>query len=457
MFNKKKIIYFFLWILTILIAIIFTFENPNKIQALKDKLKNKNSIETIEKDKEVDTAYYSLKLKMIETPIWSKYGGIESIGEKIFYVSGDSNFFQLQKNKNDQNKYDFIPLSIKKVDNNKDLFLKKNSSLLDDNYAWAYFGVKDVLIEKFKFIENKVLLVSSLNYNEDQDCYDMSLYLSQIISEDPMEVSIWKKIFSSEKCLSITLTKKPNFAAASAGGRIVKLDDENILLSIGDFYADGVNGPMLSQDLNNDYGKIIKININNQKHEIFSYGHRNPQGLYIDKNKNIFSTEHGPRGGDELNLVKKNNNYGWPYATFGTNYNSYNAYKVDSNNDENKNKKIWPIDKTNNTHNNYTKPIFSWGNTFGVSNLIVYENDYFKKWNKNIVVSSLATKQLSRFIYNYENNSIQYMENIPIGKRIRDIIALKDGRIILLTDIAETNKSSKENHSKIVIISNSEG
>ena len=87
----------------------------------------------------------------------------------------------------------------------------------------------------------------------------MSLYLSEIINEDKLEISKWEKIFSSQKCLTINLTKKPKFAAASAGGRIAKLNDDNILLSLGDFYADGVNGPMLSQDLNNDYGKIIKI------------------------------------------------------------------------------------------------------------------------------------------------------------------------------------------------------
>ena len=133
----------------------------------------------------------------------------------------------------------------------------------------------------------------------------MSVFFSEIISENELQITNWKKIFSSEKCLSINLTKKPNFAAASAGGRIVKFDDENILLSIGDFYADGVNGPMLSQDLNNDYGKILKINIKTKKHEIFSFGHRNPQGLYIDNDGNIFSTEHGPRGGDELNLIKQ--------------------------------------------------------------------------------------------------------------------------------------------------------
>ena len=457
MFNKKKLTYLFLWIITILIAIIFTFENPDKIKALKDKLKkNKTSVEVLDQDNVIDTAYYSLNLKMIKTPVWSKYGGIGSIGEKIYYISGDSEFFQLKKNKKKQNKYDFIPLSLKKIDNNKDKFLEKNASVLGGKRAWAYFGVKDILFEKFKSFENKVLLISSTDYNEEKDCYTMSLYLSKITDENVLKISNWEKIFSSNKCLPITLTKKPNFAAASAGGRIVKLDDENILLTIGDFYADGVNGPMLSQDLNNDYGKILKINISNKKHEIFSYGHRNPQGLYIDKNKNIFSTEHGPRGGDELKLIKKGNNYGWPYATFGTNYNSYNAYKDDSIISKNKSKRVWPIDKTNNTHNNSTKPIFSWGNTFGASNLIVYENDYFKKWNKNIIVSSLAAKQLTRFIYDYESNSIHYSENIPIGKRIRDILLLNNGNIVLLTDITETGESNKENHAEIIIIDNSE-
>ena len=147
--------------------------------------------------------------------------------------------------------------------------------------------------------------MSSLNYIESKDCYNVSVYQSEIISEKIFKISDWKIIYSSKQCLSIDLTKKPRFAAASSGGRIVKLDNENILLSLGDFYADGVNGPMLSQDLDNDYGKVIKININTKVYEIYSYGHRNPQGLYIDKNKNIFSTEHGPRGGDEVNLIKK--------------------------------------------------------------------------------------------------------------------------------------------------------
>ena len=82
------------------------------------------------------------------------------------------------------------------------------------------------------------------------------------------------------------------------------------MLTIGDFYSDDVHGPALSQDLSQDYGKIIKIKLSSKKGYVFSYGHRNPQGLFIDKRKNIFSSEHGPAGGDEINLIFENNNYG---------------------------------------------------------------------------------------------------------------------------------------------------
>jgi hypothetical protein len=449
MFKKKLLIILSFWIISILISIIWTFENSDKVQSFKDGITNEKKDK--DQDQVISTAYYSLNLKNFKTPVYSKYGGIEAIGEKIYYISGDLDFYQLQKDTNNQKKYNFISLPLEKFKNNKKEFLKKNEPIIGKK-GWEFFGVKDLLIDNFESFENKVLIASSLNYNKVKDCYNLSVYLAEIINENILDISEWKKIFSSNMCLNINLTQKPKFAAASAGGRLAKFDDNNILLSIGDFYADGVNGPMLSQDLNNDYGKIFKININNKKHEIFSYGHRNPQGLYIDKDNNIFSTEHGPRGGDEFNLIKNNNNYGWPYASYGTNYNSYNAYTDDLQKTKDKSKRTWPLDKTNNTHNGYTKPIFSWGNQFGVSNLIVYENDYLKKWNKNIIISSLAGKKLVRFVYNYENNSVLYYENIEINKRIRDIILLDNGNIALLTDIGY----NATDHAEIILISNSE-
>ena len=156
MLSKKKIIFIFLWFFTILISIIWTFENSDQIQALKDILKN----EEIDKNQDVNinSAYYSLNLKKFKVPVYSKYGGIEKINNKIYYLSGDLNFYQLKKNK-DNKKYDFISLPIKKITNNKDKFLEKNNQILGKK-AWKFFGAKDILIEKFKSFENKVLIIS---------------------------------------------------------------------------------------------------------------------------------------------------------------------------------------------------------------------------------------------------------------------------------------------------------
>ncbi|MDA7807559.1 PQQ-dependent sugar dehydrogenase [Candidatus Pelagibacter sp.] len=455
----KKILIPILWIISILISIGWTFEHPEEITKFKNVLKYdlsfieifksfnsksvKKTLSSNEKVKvvQIDTAYNTLELEYFTVPVYSSYGGIAQVDDTILYLSGDSDLFLLKKN--DKKKIEFKQIISTKIDNKKSLFVKNNEKKVG-NYAERFFGIKDVLVDSFTGFENKLLLASSLEYNDLDDCYTMGVYYSEIVNTDIFQVSKWKNIFSTEKCLTVDLTTNPRFAAASAGGRLIKIDEDNVLLSIGDFYADGVNGPALSQDLTNMYGKTIMINIKNLNFEIFSYGHRNPQGLFIDNDNNIFSTEHGPTGGDELNFIIQNNNHGWPLATYGTNYKSSDAYIKEVND----NKKVWPLDITENTHNFFYKPLFSWGNTLGISNLIVYENNYFTKWNRNLIVSTLASKQLIRMVFDYDNKSIIYKENIKLDKRIRDIIELNDGRIALLTD---RGKKLNEN-SEIIII-----
>jgi len=455
----KKILIPILWIISILISIGWTFEHPEEITKFKNVLKYdlsfieifksfnsksvKKTLSSNEKVKvvQIDTAYNTLELEYFTVPVYSSYGGIAQVDDTILYLSGDSDLFLLKKN--DKKKIEFKQIISTKIDNKKSLFVKNNEKKVG-NYAERFFGIKDVLVDSFTGFENKLLLASSLEYNDLDDCYTMGVYYSEIVNTDIFQVSKWKNIFSTEKCLTVDLTTNPRFAAASAGGRLIKIDEDNVLLSIGDFYADGVNGPALSQDLTNMYGKTIMINIKNLNFEIFSYGHRNPQGLFIDNDNNIFSTEHGPTGGDELNFIIQNNNHGWPLATYGTNYKSSDAYIKEVND----NKKVWPLDITENTHNFFYKPLFSWGNTLGISNLIVYENNYFTKWNRNLIVSTLASKQLIRMVFDYDNKSIIYKENIKLDKRIRDIIELNDGRIVLLTD---RGKKLNENPEIIII------
>ena len=458
----KKTFLLILWMISILISTVWTFENPEKITKFKNILKYDFSFgkiflslrstttkEILDLEKEIKnvqigTAYNNIELEYFPVPTYSSYGGIANIDDAILYLSGDSDLFLLKTHNNEKNKFRFEKISSPRINNKKKIFIKNNEKKVG-NYAERFFGVKDILVDNFSDFKNKLFFASSLQYDELNDCYTFGVYYSEIISTDIFEISKWKNIFSTKKCLSVDLTTNPRFAAASAGGRLIKIDEDHILLSIGDFYADGVNGPAMSQDLSNMYGKTIKINIKNLKYKIFSYGHRNPQGLFIDKNSNIFSTEHGPTYGDELNFILQNNNYGWPIATYGTNYKSSDAYVKDAND----NKKEWPLDITKNTHNSFSKPLFSWGNTIGISNLIVYENSYFSKWNKNLIISTLASNQLIRMVFDYKKKSIIYKENIKLDKRIRDIIEMNDGRIALLTD---RGKKLNEN-SEIIIIS----
>ena len=372
---------------------------------------------TIEKKNNLNTAYHELIISKYNLPKHSKYGGIDFINNQLVYMSGSKEMYLLEKN--DKSIYNFREIKIEKIPNNHNKFIKKHTKDVGKFDAEDLFGVKDILVSNFSNFDNKLLLASSNYYDEKNDCYNISIYLNEIIDEKNYKFSNWRKIFETKNCLSVNLTPYRKFAGASAGGRIVKFDENHILFSVGDFFADGVNGPILSQDLSNDYGKILKINIYNSSYKIFSIGHRNPQGLFIDKNKNIFSTEHGPLGGDELNLVLEGKNYGWPLATFGMPYSG---------------KKKWPLDQTNNTHDGFEKPIYAWGTTFGVSNLIVYDSDYFFKWKGNLLISSLVAESLVRMIFNEEKKSVIYYENINIGNRIRDIIQSPDGRIILLTD-----------------------
>ena len=458
----SKILFFVIWLVSILASIAWTYENPEKIKILKNILKYDLSLRKFYKDFkskkinnrqilknqirsiEIDTAYNHIILDHYTVPVYSSYGGIDQFANDILYLSGDGDLFLLQEKK--INSFEFKKTFAAKINNKKDIFVQNNEKKVG-NYAERFFGIKDILVDSFEGFENKLLFASSLEYNESKDCYTVGVYLSKIKDSEIFEISEWRNIFSTNKCLTINLTKNPRFAAASAGGRIIKFDENHILLSIGDFYADGVNGPALSQDFSNMYGKMIKINFKKLNYEIYSFGHRNPQGLYIDKDNNIFSTEHGPTYGDELNYISQNNNYGWPLATYGTSYVSVDAYtkkKVDES------EKIWPLDITANTHNSFTKPLFSWGNTVGISNLIVYENDYFSRWNKNLIISTLASNQLIRMNFDYKKQSIIYKENIKIGQRIRDIIEMDDGRIVLLTD---RGKKFGENP-EIIIISN---
>jgi glucose/arabinose dehydrogenase len=187
-----------------------------------------------------------------------------------------------------------------------------------------------------------------------------------------------------------------------------------------------------SQDLGDLNGKIIRVTDEGAvpadnpfvgragaRPEIWSYGHRNIQGLLVDPATGaLWAHEHGPQGGDEVNLIRRGANYGWPRATHGVNYGGA------------------PITEHRSLPG-MEDPLKVWGPTsIAPSGFAVVTGPAFPAWQGNLLVGALRDRSLIRLVRAGER--IVGEERIPMfGERIRDVRVLPDGRVLLLTDSRE--------------------
>ena len=211
-----------------------------------------------------------------------------------------------------------------------------------------------------------------------------------------------------------------------AGRMVAKNNKLYISFSSRDANKENLYDQPLAQDDKYLEGKILEINLNDKKYKLFTKGHRNPQGLTLLSDNSILSTEHGPRGGDELNIIKENKNYGWPIVTHGTSYERFDAYSYNAN--------------IPGRHDGFYKPIFSWTPGIGISNLLEIKN-FDPKWNNDLLISSL--KNMSLYRVRYLDKKILFSERIWIGSRIRDLVSDNKSVIYLWTDDKKIIKLSK--------------
>ncbi len=206
------------------------------------------------------------------------------------------------------------------------------------------------------------------------------------------------------------------FTTNHRGGRMVFDAAGDLIVAIGDHRMDGVSLPLqASQDPASWFGKILRIKPASGDVSIFAYGVRNPQGLLLDRDGALWETEHGPKGGDELNLLVEGENYGWPLATLGV--------------DDNANH--WPLSERQGRHDGFAAPVYAWLPSIGVSNLIQARGKP-ERWDGDLLISSLIGQSLFRA--RLEAGRVAYAERIEIGERIRDLVQLENGAILLWTD-----------------------
>ena len=212
------------------------------------------------------------------------------------------------------------------------------------------------------------------------------------------------------------------------GARILFLPDKTLLLSLGE----GFDYKEEAQNLMSDLGKIMHLKDDGTRIEdqfampyaksskrhmgIFTYGHRNPQGLAFDKATNtIYEHEHGPRGGDEINVLVGGKNYGWPKITYGVDYTGL------------------PISNKV-AMAGMEQPLLYWVPSIAPSGMTFYDKDLFKNWKGDLLVSALAGKQLRRVEIKAGKVLRQETFLTELKTRFRNIITAPDGSIWVLTD-----------------------
>ncbi|WP_207626716.1 PQQ-dependent sugar dehydrogenase [Parendozoicomonas haliclonae] len=208
-------------------------------------------------------------------------------------------------------------------------------------------------------------------------------------------------------------------------GRIAFMPDNTLLLAIGD----GFDYREHAQKKDSLLGKIIRLNDDGSipsdnpylsdteaRGELYSIGHRNPQGLVYDKQRNIvLSNEHGPAGGDEINIIQPGKNYGWPVITYGRDYSGAS---------------ITPFTE----YPGMEQPLVNWTPSIAPSSMVVYYGDMFPEFHGDLLNTTLKNREL-RWVH-MENNKPGKETSLlkHLKERLRHIEVAKDGSLYLLTD-----------------------
>lgn len=232
----------------------------------------------------------------------------------------------------------------------------------------------------------------------------------------------------------LLVTKSEHDNTHHYGSRIA-MNDEYLYVSVGDR---GVREN--AQDLTNHAGKILRLNLDGSApkdnpfvgdeealDEIWSYGHRNPQGLVWDKRtQRLWAIEHGPRGGDEINLIKKGRNYGWPVISYGKEY--WGPFKVGEG-----------------THKvGMEQPIKYYVPSIAPSDLVVYEGSMFNTWQGDLLSGALRAKHINRISLT-KDLQVKSEERLlmRLKQRIRALLIDKTGRIYFSTDQGDIYRMEK--------------
>lgn len=311
-------------------------------------------------------------------------GYIDLFDENLIFLNGSGYLFYVNESElnNENFKFEKINSNLTSLINNQLIFESQQI-----NYGWE--SVKDLLI-----VNEKIFI--SLVEEPETNCANVEVFIADM----NLEFLNFERLFSPKEC--IPRNSSIGYVPFGAGGKMSYYKNNEIFLTIGDFL-----NYEKAQDLSSVFGKIIQINYVDKTFKTISLGHRNPQGLYFDQTTNrLIETEHGPQGGDEINLINLDNslNYGWPISSYG------NHYDGKARNDA-------PLYKSHIEYG-FEEPIYYFDyevvGSHGISAIEKLNDDEF-------LIGSLNGMVLYKISFNFGDNLINEIQTFEINERIRDL------------------------------------
>ena len=293
--------------------------------------------------------------------------------------------------------------------------------LINDGIDPKYRSTSGVRIHRAVYDQKRDSLLITHEYYDHENAgtsFRVSIldnFSKHINGPRPFDKEGWEVLYTSE------LIKPQNYVGASGGGGLC-IENDTVYFAVGNYDQDGVlqkiTGQPPAQNDDSSLGKVFKLSLTTRNTAQFiAKGFRNPQGLAC-AGKDLFSVEHGPQGGDEINLISNDGrtitNYGWPYQTYGAHYGTLE----------------WPLEVQ---INNVVEPLWAFVPSIGPSNLIYFSPEAPSLFAGEIFVASMKARHIYRIVLDKTRQSVVLIEPIFIGERIRDIAHIGD-KFYLLTD-----------------------
>ena len=267
----------------------------------------------------------------------------------------------------------------------------------------ARFAITDIAVLS-KSSTSANLLISYPSYRKNGNCVVVKLDAYKLTLGSKPSITKGKNWFTSKPCVPIS-------AVQHAAGRLAVIDEKTTYLTVGDLGFSKIG----SKSARGDLGGVFKIGAS--KVEKISTGHRNQQGIELIGN-DLYISEHGPRGGDELNLIKKGADYGWPTVTYGQAYSSGDYVRP----------------TRSGTHDGFQLPLYNWVPSVAPTELVqLPATGKWGAWSSQLVIGTLKEQALI-FIQLSSKDKVGQVASVDVSDRIRDLELLPDGRLVATTD-----------------------